>query len=102
MWVKRTFSDSISGVSGLMSAFLQSGRSDAPKSTKSKVRFRPEADLLRRKHPDLSRRIPVEEGGLDLETLGNRTVTLEGVFAGIEGVDSATGKPHFIASSTER
>ena len=26
-----------------MSAFLQSGRSDAPKSTKSKVRFRPEA-----------------------------------------------------------
>jgi len=28
-----------------MSAFIQSGRSDALKSTKSKVRFRPIADL---------------------------------------------------------
>ena len=46
--------------------------------------------------------LTVEEGGPDLITLGNRTVTLEGVFAGIKGVDSATGEPQFIASSTER
>ncbi len=46
--------------------------------------------------------LTAEDAGLDLETLGNRTVTLEGVFAGIEGVDDTTGKPHFIASSTER
>ncbi len=29
-----------------MSAFLQSGRSDTPKSGKTKVRFRPEADIV--------------------------------------------------------
>ncbi len=46
--------------------------------------------------------LTIEEGGPDLETLGNRTVTLEGVFAGIKGVDSATGKSHFIASSMKR
>lgn len=46
--------------------------------------------------------LTVEDAGLDLETLGNRTVTLDGVFAGIEGVDSAIGKPHFIANSMER
>ncbi len=43
MWVKRTFSDSISGVSGLMSAFLQSGRSNRWKSGEIRVRFRPDA-----------------------------------------------------------
>ena len=46
--------------------------------------------------------LTVEDAGLDLGTLGNRPVTLEGVFAGIKGVDSATGKSHFIASSMER
>ncbi len=39
--VKWTFSDSISGVSGLMSAFLQSGRSDRQKLGEIRVRFRP-------------------------------------------------------------
>ncbi len=29
-----------------MSPFLQSGRSDAPKSGKTNVRFRPEADIM--------------------------------------------------------
>ncbi len=43
---KRTFSDSISEVSGLMSAFLQSGRFYHGKFPNFRVRFRPEADLL--------------------------------------------------------
>ena len=39
----RTFSDSISGVSGLMSAFLQSGRFYPGETPIFSVRFRPEA-----------------------------------------------------------
>ncbi len=43
--VKRTFSDSNSGVSGLMSAFLQSGRFYPGETPIFRVRFRPIADI---------------------------------------------------------
>ena len=41
--------------------------------------------------------LTTDEGGPNIEDHVNQTVTLEGVFAGIKGVDKATGEPRFIA-----
>ena len=48
----------------LMSAFLQSGRSDTPRSGKTKVRFRPEADIAHHKFHRLDEPAPGHGIGL--------------------------------------
>ncbi len=53
--VKRTFSDSISGVSRLMSAFLQSGRFYPGETPIFRVRFRPKADIEKPRRSGVSR-----------------------------------------------
>ncbi len=53
--VKRTSSVPILGVSGLMSAFLQSGRSETAKTVEIRVRFRPKTAVLSTSSPLLFR-----------------------------------------------
>ncbi len=52
-----------------MSAFLQSGRSETPKSMKIRVRFRPEADLAHHKSHRLDESAPGH--GIGLAVVGD-------------------------------
>ncbi len=52
-----------------MSAFLQSGRSDTPKTVEMKVRFRPQADLAHHKFHRLDESAPGH--GIGLAVVGD-------------------------------
>ncbi len=56
-------------MSSVMSAFLQRGHSDTPKSGKTKVRFRPEADLAHHKFHRLDESAPGH--GIGLAVVGD-------------------------------